>query len=81
MGTGSRSWFGEILRPLWNMVGARWGRPERLMSGVREVASPMTRLWYSQPRHLGARCSASQQPLSYMDKLRPMGLEVYLKVT
>lgn len=29
------------------MVGARWGCPERLKSGVREVASPLTRLWCS----------------------------------
>lgn len=38
MGTGSRSWLPEMLRPLWNMVGAKWGPLERL---TQEMLKPL----------------------------------------
>lgn len=59
---GAGPGLGEMLKPLWNIVGARWGHLKRLMSGDREVASPMTRLWCSCGRGPGKWNRPAERP-------------------
>lgn len=84
MVVGNRSWFqGDAEAPLehgWSKVGValRDTCPvsEKLGCGAAVAGGPGK--WSRPAEKPGVQCPASQQPLGYMDALRPMGLEVQL---